>query len=64
MLIGLDAVALYPNIFKEVAMASCREVAMKREVKIPHFNLLEATRLLVLVWSDETIRRSRIRNSS
>ena len=61
VIVGLDAVGLYPSISKEVAMKICREVALESEVNIEHINLLEATRFLVLTWSKEKVEKCDIK---
>ena len=61
VVIALDAVALYPSIRKDVAMALCKQAALETSINIQHINLLEATRLLVLMWPEKKIRDSSIR---
>ena len=60
VLIGLDAIALYPSIMKKVAVEACKQAAIETEVGITHMNLCEATKLLVLVWSKEQQKESEI----
>ena len=50
---ALDAVQLYPSITTAVAMKICKQVAMETKVEVKHFNCMEATRFLMLVWSEE-----------
>ena len=59
-IVALDAVALYPSISREVAMEMCKQAALETEIEIKNMNLLEATRLLVLMWSEEKIAKSSI----
>ena len=54
----MDAVSLYPSINVDVAMKVCKMVAMETEIEIEHFNMLEATRFLMLVWTEEQARAS------
>ena len=61
MIIALDAIALYPSIQKEVAMALCKEAARETNIEMKNMNLLEATRMLVLTWSEEEVRKSWIK---
>ena len=60
-IIALDAVSLYPSITREVAMEMCKQAALETEIDIKHMNLLEATRLLALMWTKEKIEKSSIR---
>ena len=60
-IIALDAVSLYPSITREVAMEMCRQAALETEIEIKHMNLLEATRLLVLMWPREKTEKSSIK---
>ena len=61
VVVGLDAVGLYPSIKKEVAMEICREAARETDISIKHMNMLEATRLLVLTWPKEKVESSGIK---
>ena len=43
VLVGFDAVALFPSIEKNLAVEICREVLLETEIKFIDTNLLEAT---------------------
>ena len=60
-MIALNAVALFPSIRKDVAMALCKQAALETSINTQHINLLEATRLLVLKWPEVNIGESSIR---
>ena len=57
VVVGLDAVGLYPSISKKLAMKVCREAAEKSDVKVRDMNLLEATRFLALTLTKAEIRK-------
>ena len=58
VLVGFDAVALFPSIEKELAVKLCKEVLLETEVKFIDTNLLEATRFLVLTMDKEELEMS------
>ena len=53
---GMDAVALYPSIEKEIVTKLCREAAERTEVRIRNMNQLEATRFLMLTMNSKEIQ--------
>ena len=60
VLVGLDAVSLYPSIEKKVAMEMCRNAAREVEIEVQNVNYMEATRFLALTMDDDEIRESRL----
>ena len=47
VLVGVDAVGLYPSISKEIAMRAYLGAARESSVRATNMNLMEATRLLI-----------------
>ena len=58
VLVGFDAVALFPSIEKDLAVKLCKEVLLETEIKFIDTNLLEATRFLVLTMDKEELEMS------
>ena len=61
VVVRLDTVTLYPSITKKIAMEVCKIAAEESVVKVKDINLLDATRLLMLTWTDERAKESEIR---
>ena len=61
VLIGMDAVALYPSISMEVAMEECEKAAMNSEIEVRNINYMEATRFLALCLDKDQIKTEGLR---
>ena len=61
VLVGLDAVGLYPSIQKGLAKEICRMAAEKTKVKVENVNYLEATRFLSLTMTEKEVEESVIK---
>ena len=61
VLIGMDALALYPSISTKVAMDECKKAAMESEIGVRNLNYMEATRLLALCLDKEQIEKEGLR---
>ena len=58
VLVGLDAVALYPSIGKDIATKCCLEAARESCIETKNINLTEATLFLMLTMDQESIEES------
>ena len=62
VLVGFDAVALFPSIEKELAVQVCRDALLDTEIKFLDTNLLEATRFLALTMDEEEKKSCKFRS--
>ena len=61
VLIGLDAVALYPSISPEVAKEACWQAALETEVKVQSMNYMDGTRFLALCMENDETEKAGLR---
>ena len=63
VLVGLDAVALYPSIGKDIATKCCLEAARESCIETKNINLTEATLFLMLTMDQESIEESGLKKT-
>ena len=61
VIIGSDVVSLYPNLDVDLVVDRIRDEVLRTDLRFMNVDYLEATRYLVLNWSEEECRMSSLR---
>ena len=61
VIVGSDVVSLYPNLDVDQVVDRIRDEVLRTELEFNNKDFLEATRYLVLNWTEEECRKRSLR---